>query len=224
MAHQTYFTTDTFRFLRGLKRNNNREWFEANKDRFVADVEAPMQRFITDFAEPLRGISKAFVANPRRMGGSMFRIHRDTRFSADKSPYKTWMAARFRHDAFRKVETVPGFYLHVGATDNYGGGGVYHTGQPAITLVRTRIATEPKAWTSARQGIDVLGERLKRVPPGFARDHTHAEDLKLKDFYTMTAFSEADVVAPDFLDRYVEACRTAAPLIRFLAEALDLRW
>jgi uncharacterized protein (TIGR02453 family) len=222
---QAHFTTDTFRFLRGLKRNNNREWFTANKDRFVSDVEAPMQRFITDFGERLRGISKAFVADPKRTGGSMFRIYRDTRFSHDKSPYKTWMAARFRHEASRKGENVPGFYLHVDATESFGGGGLYHAEQPAVTRVRARIASEPKAWSAAiKGGVDVQGERLKRVPAGFDPAHAHAEFLKLKDFYTMTPFSEAEVVSPDFLERYVEACRAAAPMMRFLTEALELRW
>jgi uncharacterized protein (TIGR02453 family) len=221
----SHFTPATLRFLRGLKRHNDREWFAANKNRFLEDVEAPMQRFITDFGERLRGISKAFVADPRRTGGSMFRIYRDTRFSSDKSPFKTWIAARFRHEASRKGENVPGFYLHVDATDSFGGGGLYHAELPAVTRVRARIVSEPKVWSAAiRGGVEVQGDRLKRVPAGFDPEHRHACDLKLKDFYTMTSFTEAEVVSPDFLDRYVEVCRTAAPLMRFLTEALELRW
>jgi uncharacterized protein (TIGR02453 family) len=104
-----HFTPAFFKFLRDLKRNNDREWFAANRDRYGADVEGPMLQFIEDFAPRLRTISPAYVADKRRMGGSMFRIYRDTRFSADKSPFKTNVAARFQHEARKKAEGVPAF-------------------------------------------------------------------------------------------------------------------
>src|ERR1051326_3820497 len=98
-----HFGPEFFKFLRDLKRHNDRAWFADERERYVRDVEAPMLQFIADFAPRLRTISRAYVADPRRTGGSMFRIYRDTPFSPDKSPFKTWMAARFPHGARRQL-------------------------------------------------------------------------------------------------------------------------
>ena len=120
---------------------------------------APMVQFITDFAPRLRKISRAYVADPRRRGGSMFRIYRDTRFSADKKPFKTWAAARFSHEAKKQLESVPEFYLHVGDDECYGGGGVYHLDMPALTKIRHAIVDAPKAWAAVRKtGIEIEGD------------------------------------------------------------------
>ena len=173
-----YFTPACFAFLRDLKRHNDRDWFAANRERYVADVEQPLLAFIGDFAPRLKAISPAYVADKRRMGGSMFRIHRDTRFSPDKSPFKTWTAARFPHEARRKVKSVPSFYVHLGPGASFGGGGVY----------------------------------------------PHLDDLKRQNLYTLTEFTEADVIADDFLDRFTAACERAAPLVKFQTDALGLRW
>jgi len=118
-----HFTRALFDFLRDLKKHNDRDWFAGNKNRYMQDVQDPFLQFIGDFAPRLKQISRAFVADKRKMGGSMFRIYRDTRFSPDKSPFKTWIAARFPHEARRKVEGgVPGFFLHIGPGDSFGGG------------------------------------------------------------------------------------------------------
>jgi uncharacterized protein (TIGR02453 family) len=220
-----HFTPALFAFLRDLKRHNDREWFAANRQRYVDDVEAPMLAFIRDFGDRLRGISRCYVADARRMGGSMFRIYRDTRFSADKSPFKTHVAARFPHEARRKVESVPAFYLSLSVKDCYGGGGVYHTGTPALTRIRRRIVAAPREWQAVLDsGIDIEGDRLKRPPAGFKSTHPFVEDLKRKDLYVLAEFSQDDVVADGFLDRYTEACQRVAPLIEFLTKALGLRW
>lgn len=220
-----YFTPASFKFLRALKRHNDREWFAANRARYVADVEAPMIQFIADFGDRLRRISRAYVADPRRTGGSMFRIYRDIRFSPDKSPFKTWMAARFPHEARKKTDSVPAFYVHVGPGECFGGGGVYHIEMPALTRIRQHIVSAPKAWAAVRtSGIEIEGDRLTRPPAGFDPAHRFIDDLKRKDIYTMTEFSERDAVSPGFLDRYTEACEHAAPLLAFLTKALGLRW
>src|SRR5690242_4968105 len=97
----SYFTPATFKFLRDLKRNNRRDWFEKNKARYEAEVKQRCLRFIADLAGPLQKISAEYVANPKPVGGSLFRIHRDTRFSGDKTPYKTHAGMRFYHRATR---------------------------------------------------------------------------------------------------------------------------
>lgn len=214
------FTPGFFTFLKDLKRHNNREWFEKNRARYVADVEAPMLDFIRQVGERLPDVCEGFVADPRRSGGSMFRIYRDTRFSADKSPYKTWVAARFGHRQARKDAHAPGFYVHLEPDESYGGGGIYHADTPTLTRIRQRIVSHSKAWSQViATGIEIEGDTLKRPPAGFDPGHEHIRDLKRKDLYALASFSQADVTAPRFLDRYLKACRDVAPLVEFLTEA-----
>lgn len=220
-----HFAPEYFKFLRDLKRHNDRAWFADHKARYVADVETPLLQFIADFSPHLARISRAYIADPRRSGGSMFRIYRDTRFSSDKSPYKTWTAARFSHEMRKKTDAVPGFYLHIEPGEAYGGGGVYHIEMPALTRIRQHIVSSPKDWAAVHKaGVEIEGETLKRPPAGFDAGHKYIEDLKRKNIYSLTEFSEAQVTAGDFLDRYVDACERVAPLIQFLTKALGLRW
>ena len=221
----SYFTPKFFTFFRSLKRHNDRQWFADNRQRYLDDVETPMRQFITDVGPRLRQISRAYIADPRRSGGSMFRIYRDTRFSADKSPFKTWAAARFAHERRKQAENVPGFYLHLGPEERIGGGGVYHLEMPALTRIRRGMVDAPARWTAVKKsGVAIEGDRLARAPAGFDPAHRFIEDLKRKDLYSLTEFTEAQVVAPNFLDRYTDACAGAAPLVEFLTKALGLRW
>lgn len=224
-ATQRRFQPSFFAFLRDLKRHNTREWFAANRERYVADIETPMLTFITDVGARLPSISSAFVADPRRSGGSMYRIYRDTRFSADKSPFKTWVAAHFRHRAARKDQATPGFYLHLSPTDCFGGGGIYHPDTATLTRIRQRIVGHPKAWAAVlRSGVTIEGERLTRAPAGFDPSHRYVEDLKWKDLYAGSEFRVAQVTRPDFLEQFLESCRQVSPLVEFLTRAIDLRW
>ena len=224
MSSARRFTPAFFAFLRDLHQNNNRDWFAANRDRFAADVEGPMLAYINDFAPALRSISPAYIVDRRRIGGSMYRIYRDTRFSEDKTPFKTWLAARFEHEARRKVESVPGFYLHLGIDHCFAGGGVYHVERPGLTRIRQRIVDLPGDWRRATAGLEIQGEQLKRGPAGFPTTHEHLGDLRRQQIYTLTELSEPDVVAEGFLERFTEACVRAAPLIEFQTKALGLRW
>jgi uncharacterized protein (TIGR02453 family) len=220
-----YFTPRLFDFLTDLKAHNTRPWFESNRQRFERDVREPMLRFITDLRPRLKAISGHFRADPRPSGGSMFRIHRDIRFSRDKRPYKTNVGAHFPHLRGGRDAHAPGFYLHLAPGQSFGGGGLWHPDAPALKKVRDQIASRASGWEAVRRRrIPIQGEALKRVPPMYARDHPYAEDLKRKDFYTMRAFADRDVCARDFMDRFLESARAATPLVRFLTEALDLPW
>jgi uncharacterized protein (TIGR02453 family) len=202
------FTPGFFTFLKDLKRHNNREWFEKNRERYVAEVEAPMLEFIGQVGQRLPEVCEGFVADARRSGGSMFR------------PYKTWVAARFGHRQARKDAHAPGFYLHLEPDESYGGGGIYHADTPTLTRIRQRIVSHSKAWSKVlATGIEIEGDTLKRPPVGFDPAHPHLQDLKRKDLYALTSFSQADVTAPRFLDKYMRACRDVAPLVEFLTEA-----
>ncbi len=222
-----YFTPHTFSFLGDLAANNHREWFLANKSRYEADVKDPALRFINDFSTPLKGISPHFRADPRANGGSLFRIYRDTRFSKDKSPYKTHTGIQFRHEAGRDAH-APGFYLHIQPGQCFVGCGSWRPSGPALRLIRESIDEDPEAWKRASRGAGFLrtfelsGDSLIRAPVGFSVDHPLIEDLRRKDFIAVVQLSEDDLTSNDFLDRFSALCRTAAPYQSWLCGALGV--
>ncbi len=219
-----YFTPALFSFLKELKAHSTRDWFEANRARYEADVQAPMLAFIDELRPRLAAVNRAFVADPRKSGGSMFRIYRDTRFSADKSPYKTNVAARFVHRAQPKGLMGPTFYLQLEPGDSFGGGGIYHPDMPTLTRIRHAIVDDVKGWRAVRKsGIQIEGDSLTRVPAGFDAAHPFAEDLRRKDLYVLRPFTQRDVCGNDFMGRYVETCAHVEPLVAFLAKALGLK-
>ena len=229
MADGPRFTPALFGFLRELEQNNDRDWFNANKARYVAEVRDPMLDFIAAFAPHLKKISARYIADPRPNGGSLFRIHRDIRFSKDKRPYKTNAGAQFRHEAARDAH-APGFYLHLEPGGVFAASGVWHPDGPALARIRDSIANDMAGWrrvTSAKAlgpNGALAGESLKRPPRGHDPDHPLIDDLKRKDFFALTRFTEEEACAPGFIDEFAGTCRTFAPLARFLTRALDLPW
>jgi uncharacterized protein (TIGR02453 family) len=217
---QASFGPELFGFLAELKDHNDREWFAANKARYEADVLEPALAFIEDFEPHLRAISPHLRADARRVGGSLFRIYRDTRFSKDKTPYKTTAGIYFRHERSKELR-APGFYLHLAPGEVFAGGGVWHPDTPTANRIREAIAADPDGWRAATDDIALgQGDALKRVPQGFDKDHPLADDLKRKDFAAITRMSEEDAVAAGFLERYARACEEMAPLMRFLCGAV----
>ena len=229
-TQQGHFGRGLFRFLSDLKVNNDREWFAANKERYVSEVEEPMLHFIADLDRRLAKVSARFPTDARRSGGSMLRIYRDTRFSKDKSPYKTAVAAHFaheagKHEAREKDMSVPGFYIHIEPGSTIGGGGIYHPDPISLGRIRDRIVDHPDEWkTVLRAKVTIEGESLKRPPAGYDPTHPFIEDIKRKDFYATTKFSDAEVCRPGFIDDFVKACGRTSPLLVFITKALGLRW
>jgi uncharacterized protein (TIGR02453 family) len=218
---KAYFGREAFRFLSDLRKHNNREWFLANKARYEADVRDPFLRFIADLAHPLRRISPYIEADPRPTGGSLFRIYRDVRFSADKSPYKTHAAAWFRCRTAPGDVAGPGFYLQIAPGECFAGGGIWHPDARTLGRIRTAIAEKPKAWSAVRRKrLEIEGDTLTRPPKGFDPEHPYIEDLKRKDFVTTISYRDAQVVGPRFLQDFVAACRKMSPLMEFLAGAV----
>jgi len=220
-----YITPRTFRFFSELARNNDREWFEANKRRYIEEVRDPLVRFIEAFGPKLARISAHMVADPRPVGGSLFRIYRDTRFSKDKRPYKTHAGLSFRHADGRDVH-APVFYLHLEPGSVFAAAGMWRPPAESVKLVRDAIVAHPERWRRATRTCP-LGEHadgLKRAPRGYDPEHPLVEDLKRQSFITATSFTEKEACAPDFLDRFAQACRRATPLMQFLTGAVGLRW
>jgi len=217
------FTPALFRFLRDLQANNTREWFGANRDRYEAEVRGPALDFVVDVAPRLERISRHFVADPQPSGGSLFRIHRDTRFSKDKSPYKTYTGMQFRHELGKDAH-APGFYLHLEPEAVFVGSGIWHPDAPTLARIREAIADDAKAWRVGKRvggGFELAGDSLKRAPAGYDLDHPLIEDLRRKDFICVATLSEKDVCAPGFVDEFARMCRATSPLVRFLCAAFD---
>ena len=229
MAPEVHFEPPLFEFLSELRENNNREWFQRNKQRYQADVLEPLQVFVSDFATHLHNIGPHLVADPRPVGGSIFRIYRDVRFAKDKSPYKTHAAVHFRHEVDREVHG-PGYYLHLEPGKVYAGAGMWHPDADTLAKIRDTMVANPARWERMLTSEDLKsrfkleGESLKRPPRGYDPDHPLIEDLKRKDFIVSSSFSQHEACSPDFMDRYTEVCRRSAPLMEFLTTAAGLPW
>ena len=227
MNKDAYFNAKLFTFLRELCENNHREWFHANKDRYKSEVRYPLLRFIEDFGKRLHKISPHFIADPRPVGGSLFRIYRDARFSQGKPPYKTNAGVHFRHAQAKDVH-APGFYLHLEPDCVFAGSGIWHPERETLAKIREAIVANPAKWKRATNGkifkrtCTLAGDSLKRAPKDYDPNHPLIEDLKRKDFLAHTDFTEEEVCAPDFMDRFTNACKASAPLVKFLARALAL--
>jgi uncharacterized protein (TIGR02453 family) len=217
-----YFDKALFDFLEGLSRNNDRDWFQKNKERYERDVKEPFLDFISDAGPRLRKISPNLVADPRPVGGSLFRIYRDVRFSKDKSPYKTHAGAHFQLGG--KGTNGPGYYLHLEPGECFVAGGMWMPDPKSLETIRQRIAGKPADWKKARGSLDHGEDALKRPPRGFDADHPMIEDIKRKSFTSSKRVTNKQVLSADFMDSFISACRDISPLMKFLASASGARW
>lgn len=222
---------ELFQFLRELASNNNKEWFTDNKTRFRDVVQRPMLGFIETMAPWLAAHAPAFLADTRLNGGSLFRIYRDTRFSADKSPYKTNVGCNFRHRIGKDVH-APGFYVHIAPGEIFFGGGIWVPPTPALNEIRDAIVDAPGHWNEIRNAppfkaqFGDLGdcEMLKNAPRGYSADCPHAEDLRRKSLYAFATCTEDQVCHPDFPDRVMAAFSALVPMMKFTTDALGVGW
>jgi uncharacterized protein (TIGR02453 family) len=212
------FSARTIAFLRALKRNNRREWFNAHRDDYEADVRAPMTAIVERLADDFRSFAPELVASPKL---SMYRIYRDTRFSENKAPYKTHAAAVFPTRGLAKHEGA-GLYFHVSNDEVWIGGGMYAPQTPQLHAVREHIAAnchQLRAIVESpafRRTIALDGDRLSRVPRGFPRDHEAADYLKYRQFIAGAQFPAAFAASPRFYPTLLSVFRAVIPLSRFL--------
>ena len=222
-----YFTPKLFGFLKDLAENNDREWFKAHQDAYEEHVRQPALEFITDFAVPLKKISEHFVSDSRTVGGSMFRIQRDTRFSKDKTPYKLNTGMQFRHRAGKDAH-APGFYVHLQPGECFIGVGLWRPETKVAYAIREAIADDPARWKRATRGkrfSDVLelgGDSLKRPPRGYDEDHPLIDDLKRKDFIASTRITQKSVTSDHFMEDFTDVCKRSAPFMKVLCEAVGV--
>lgn len=217
------FTPRTLAFLRALKRNNDREWFRARKDDYERHVRTPMIELIGRLAEDMRAFAPELVCDPKL---SLYRIYRDTRFSEDKSPLKTHVAAHF------PLRGVPrgsgaGLYFEIAPQWVWMGGGMYMPGSPELRAIRAHIAaTHPAlhrivsrtSFTRMMGGMS--GDQLTRVPRGYQPEHPAADYLRYKQFLAGREREAAFATRPRFYPELLATFRATAPLVQFLNKAL----
>lgn len=220
------FSEDFFAFFAELARSNTRAWFEANKPRYKDVVQGELAAFVTAMAPRIQRISKHYLADPRPNGRTIFRIHRDVRFSRDKRPYKEHAACHFRHSGEGDVHGS-GYYFHLEPTEIRFGAGIWKPDANDLKEIRGAIVADAKGWskvTGDRALVEafggVSGDGLKRPPKGFPADHPHVEDLKRQTYFVMREAPAALARTPAILDAVEEAYRAANPLMKFICKAL----
>ena len=221
------FRPEAIQFLADLAANNQRSWFQPRKAEYDRLVKAPFERLIEALAERFAALGLPLLADPRR---SLFRIHRDTRFSRDKSPYKTHQAARF---AWAGDVPSPmtlrahgaGGYFHFQPGGMYLGGGMFRPDPPLLEAWRRQVVGQPRTVHEAigdPRFVAVFGgvssrDPFKRMPPGYRADHPDAELLRMRDVVFGRALADTEVLAPTLPDTIADGFAAAMPVLRMLA-------
>ena len=223
-AEAPSFSPQLFAFLRELEQHNEREWFNANKDRYERELKEPALAFVEDLGYRLPQVARHLTANQR----SLFRIYRDTRFSKDKTPYKTHVGIYFRHARAADGDT-PGLYLHLEPREVFLAAGIWHPGTPALKRIRDALAVRPEAWRAAVADIEPAwrlggGNPLKRPPAGYRADHPLIDDLKRRSFTIVSPLTQRDATTRGFLDTCEQRAGQARPFMQFLSKALGVEY
>lgn len=225
------FPREGLDFLKKLKKNNSKDWFQPRKGEYEELVKFPMQCLIATLGAMLKPELPNYAFNPKK---SIFRINRDVRFSKDKSPYKTNIGASFNlANRTREAVELPGFYLHIEPKTKesegvFAGGGLYMPSSAQLKIIRAKIAREAERFTEvitekSFKGFfgEIHGEKLKTAPQGFDATHPMIEHLKLKQFFVLRSFEDDDCLKPQFAQQVAETFRAQISLVDFLNE--DLR-
>ena len=221
-----YFSTRSYRFLRDITRNNERAWFNANRERFERDVRIPFQQLLCDLQPHLSAISPHYVADPRPVGGSLYRIQRDTRRYRDKAPYKSWQDAELFYG--RRHAEAPSFFVHVEPGQCYLAAGLWWPEPAMLRRVRQFIVDNPESWNAALASVRAAGFemqqelKLTRAPRGFEEFTTLADELRLKQHVIRRALADEVLLGPGLLEHLVAGLQQAAPFVDYLCAALEL--
>ncbi len=224
-----FFSSATFSFLEQLANHNDKAWFEQHKDEYEDCIRSPALDYIRAMAPLLVDFAPEFRADARKMGGSLMRVYRDTRFANDKTPYKTNVGIHFRHQIGKGVHT-PGFYLHVAPEECFLGVGSWHPDSDLLGRIRDLIVAQPVRWQAARddrnfnQYWKLAGDSLTRPPRGYPVDHPEIADIKRKDFIGLASLTRKEIAGARLVDLSAERFAAAAPFMRFLCDAAGVRY
>jgi uncharacterized protein (TIGR02453 family) len=223
----TGFPKGFFPFFRELAKNNNREWFAANKQRYIDTVQVPVLSFIAAMDLPLGRFADCFVCEAKAHGGSMFRIYNDMRFH-DAKPYKEHASCQFRHIAGKDAH-APGFYVHFEPGEVFFGGGLWRPPAPELRKVREAIVADPERWLQAtrsrtfrRRFGGVEGDSLQRAPLGFDPEHPQIEDIRRLSFFAIEEVKPSAVHSKDFAKNVAKSFEALSPFMRFLTDAVGV--
>ncbi|BDX06147.1 DUF2461 domain-containing protein [Planctobacterium marinum] len=224
-----HFEPSIFQFLKKLKENNNKDWFNDHKQEYEDAVRTPALAFITEMESWIKLLSPHYEAIPKKIGGSLMRVYRDVRFSKDKSPYKTNVGIQFRHEIGKDVH-APGFYLHIEPQQVFLAAGAWAPASDALKNIRDLMVAKPGPYEDAinhqpmLQHFELQGNKLTRPPKGYDKDLPLIEEIKRKDFIAVAELPESFILEPDLPERVARLLGTTQPFMRFLCEALLLRF
>ncbi|QDT06056.1 hypothetical protein K227x_44630 [Rubripirellula lacrimiformis] len=216
-----------FKFLRALRRNNNREWFNENKPRYEQDVRQPAIELVRRLEKPLASAAPMLGVIAKGHGGSVMRIYRDTRFSKDKTPYKVNVGISIRHQADSNIHS-PGIYLNLAPGDCFLGAGLWQPPSNQLAAIRAAIDESPKDWIRARdqkrfrESFTLVGSSLKTAPRDYPKDHPMIEDLRRKDFMGVAPLTEEQMTGPDAVAAIIDKIKNAKPWMTFLCDAVGV--
>ncbi|MEM7785020.1 MAG: DUF2461 domain-containing protein [Planctomycetota bacterium] len=223
----TGFPEDIQEFFATIQNNNRRDWFLENKSWYEDSVQNPALELVRSIEKPLKKVSPHFTAVAKKSGGSIMRIYRDTRFSKNKSPYKTNLGIHFKHEMGKDVH-APGFYFHVSAHSIFIGAGIWHPESKTLNQIRALIDDDAARFKRSRNSkkfkskFEIGGDSLKRPPRGYEKDHPMIEDLKRKDHIAIASLDEKQIYRADLIDVLIEHFKAAKPFVRFLCDSIYL--
>lgn len=219
MSRQTVFSKEALGFLRGLKRNNDREWFESRREVYEREVKAPMLALIERLNEGMAGYAPAHI---RPAGKILFRIYRDTRFSADKSPYKTHLGSWWARSGMLKT-SGGGYYMHIGATEFVIAAGCYMPEKEQLLAIRRHLLEHHAEWKKLIEDRKLLRAftihdpmALSRPPKGFPAEHPAIEWIKWRQWGVTAHLPAETALKPGLAAEIEKRFRLAAPLVDFL--------
>ncbi|KRG70630.1 DUF2461 domain-containing protein [Pseudoxanthomonas dokdonensis] len=225
-----YFSDASFKFLKGLARHNDKSWFNQHKHQYEEHVRQPFLRLLADLQPDLAAVSLHFRSDPKTVGGSLFRIYRDARFSNDKSPYKSWQGARLYHER-RKQVPAPSFYIHLQPGESFVGAGLWHPETPTQRKVRQFIFDNPGNWKTTTHAPALrrrfqfdTSEVLTRPPRGFPADFEFIDDLKHKNFIFWRALDDEAMTSTRLRQTLSRDLAVLGPFVDYLCAALDLEF
>ena len=223
-----YFTNQTFTFLRQLKSHNNHEWFRGHKDDYERFVREPALRLIDDVRPDLLDISTHFIASSKKVGGSLFRVMKDTRFEHESGPYKPWIGIRFYHERSKNVH-APGYYIHIEKGNSFLGGGIWKPDPKVLRKIRDFLVDNPKSWQQAStnkalKAYSLDGEQLVKLPRGFESNPMIDEALRHKSLIWSKPIDDELIISSKLRQSIVKSFKDLSAPIDYLCAALDLEF
>ena len=217
------FPKEGLSFLARLKKNNNRQWFQKRKEEYEENVRFPMQCLIATLAGPMSELAPELSFDPKR---SIFRIYRDVRFSKNKAPYKTNVAASFELKGKKNPTETPGFYLGIEPGEIFVGGGLYMPAGPQLKSIRSSLVGHPEEFLDIvedrrfkKRFGGIMGEQLLKAPLGYPKDHPMINFLRYKQWFIGEEWEDSACLTVKFADRVASAFAEGMPFLRWLIKA-----